>query len=142
MNFIQQAIINIHAANNIANLKAVTNDPEYSPLFFDKTKQAIGAFAPQNSTEYLELYGNLAPIYRAVSVKAKTIAQLPIQILKQTSDGEFEDVTTTREEYKIFNRPNEYQTKYDFWEQSIGYLQLTGETPWLFERLGAFNDRY
>ena len=132
MNIFQQAIDRIHIANNI---KAVTaNSQEYPELMFDKTSGAFGKTSPKNTTEYMELYGALAPIYRAVNVKAKSIAMLPIQILKQTGDDEFEDVTKTREEYKIFTKPNPWQTKYDFWEQTIGYLQLTGESPWLLDR--------
>ncbi len=134
MNFLQQAIVNIHVANNIKAVSGTPGSPEFPALIYDKTKQIYGQYPPTNTAEYLTLYGKIAPVYNAVSVKARTIAQLPIQILKQTGDKEFEDVTDTRTEYKIFKQPNEFQTKFDFWESSIGYLNLAGESPWLFQR--------
>ena len=136
MNFIQQAITNIHKANSI-NIISKASDVEYPALVYDNITGQYGKTPPTNTKEYMDLYASLAPIYRAVNVKAKAIAQLPIQILKKTGDGELEDVTDTRPEYKIFKQPNEFHTKFDFWEQAIGYLQLTGESPWLFERKNA-----
>ncbi|KKL56371.1 hypothetical protein LCGC14_2246090 [marine sediment metagenome] len=96
MNFLQQAIVNIHVANNIKAVSTVSGAPEFPALIYDKTKQLYGQYPPTNTAEYLTLYGKIAPVYNAVSVKARTIAQLPIQILKQTGDKEFEDVTDTR----------------------------------------------
>ncbi len=134
MGFLQQTIVNIHVANNIKAVSTTPGSPEFPALIFDKTKQLYGQYPPTNTAEYLTLYGKIAPVYNAVSVKARTIAQLPIQILKKTGNNEFEDVTDTRTEYKIFKQPNEFQTKFDFWEQAIGYLNLAGESPWLFQR--------
>ncbi len=139
MNILQQAVINIHVANNIKAFVVSNRDPEYPALFFDKTKTTLGQFPPKNSEDYLALYGKMAPVYRAVNVKAKTIAQLPIKILKKIGEDEFEDVTNTRPEYKIFMQPNEFHTKFEFWEQAIGYLQLVGESPWLLKRDGIGN---
>ena len=96
MNIVQQVIQQIHTANNIKAV-AITGQ-EYPELMFDRTLGTFGKTPPKNTTEYMELYSALAPIYRAVNVKAKSVAMLPIQILKQTGEDEFEECN---DDYKI-----------------------------------------
>jgi len=79
-------------------------------------------------------YSTVASVYRAVNVISSSIAQLPIVAEKKKPDGSWDDVSDKRE-FQIFKKPNRIQTKYDFIELTMMYLELRGACPYLVNRL-------
>jgi len=118
----------IHKANNIQPVI------DYSNLVYNKTTAHLGQSAPQSTQDYITLYQIHSDIYRAINVKSTSIAQLPVDILKKSGD-EFESIFESSD-FDVLRQYNRYQTHYDFWEATIGYLEMTGEAFWLLD-LGA-----
>jgi len=85
--------------------------------------------------DYESIYGMVATVFRCVNVLTSNIAQLKLKVYDADTDEEIEEPYP--EDLVVFRRPNKWQTYYDFWEQTIGYLELSGEVPWLLEVNGV-----
>jgi len=77
-------------------------------------------------------------VMACVGVKARALAQLPIQILSKGENGELIDATThpsvpSREKIKakqvlsLLTNPNNFQSQYEFWYQWQMWQDLAGE---------------
>ena len=84
-------------------------------------------------------------VMSCVGIKARALAQLPIQIVSETEDGKYVDATKdagvgTRDKAKakqvakLLNNPNHFQSRYEFWYQFIMWLELSGEAFTLWWR--------
>ena len=87
---------------------------------------------PESTPDYEDLYSSVASVYRCVSVISQSIAGLELQVLDADTDEKID--VKKYPDLKIFQKPNKWQTYYDFWEATWGYLELTGECPWLLQR--------
>jgi HK97 family phage portal protein len=132
----------IHKSNDITsvftrsilpNTSSTTLDTKDAPPFSSLLHEPWGGVGKPSSDnkDFQKLYSISAPIYRAVQVIANNISMLPVRIM----DGETD--VTDNPEYQLFKTYNNQQTHFDFWEQTIGFLELTGEAFWLLDRDGA-----
>ena len=117
-----QLLNSVRAANGLV-------DVSYPALVYSKNDATLGILPPTSTQDYTTLYKINPDIYRAVNVKASSIAQLPFKVYQRTADG-VEDVSDDPE-FKIFKTYNRFQTHYQFWEAVKGSLETTGESIWL-----------
>lgn len=84
-------------------------------------------------------------VMSCVGIKARTLAQLPIEICYKDDSGKFTnalqaDGISTRDKAKakqvlnLLNNPNAFQSQYEFFYQLAMWLDLTGEVFTLFWR--------
>lgn len=84
-------------------------------------------------------------VMTCVALKARVLAQLPIQIMYETDKGEMvnactdesvpaRDRTKARSVYKLLNNPNKFQSAYEFWVQWLLWYELAGEAFTVFWR--------
>lgn len=83
-----------------------------------------------NSNE--ELYRLVTTVYACVAAISQTIAQCKFNIIDQRGGKAIDYINDP--ELDIFARPNPWQTYYEFWENTFGFLELAGECPWLLGR--------
>ncbi len=83
-----------------------------------------------NSDEFRELYSIQAAIYRSVQVRGSNIARLPKKVVKIIDEETTEDISQNPAFDVLLKNPNPFQTTYQFWESTMGYLDLQGEAPW------------
>jgi HK97 family phage portal protein len=107
--------------------------PQYSSLVVNPETLLNSAEAPENTSDYQNLFSQASTVYRAVGVISQSIAQLPVKVMQTNSDGEQENISHNPE-FQLLKTYNEYHTHFDFWEQVFGYLELSGECPILFKR--------
>ena len=91
----------------------------------------VGVYPNRNTKEYQNLYQTVATIYSCVGTIAQQIAQLPVRVYEMK--GEEKVDITESPDFDIFRTYNDYQTHFEFWENSIGNLELTGECFWLMD---------
>ncbi len=91
---------------------------------------ARGLPPDDNSDEFRELYSIQATIYRCVQVRGSNIARLPKKVVKVIDENITEDVSQNPAFDVLLKNPNPFQTTYQFWESTLGYLDLQGEAPW------------
>jgi HK97 family phage portal protein len=84
-------------------------------------------------------------IMSCVAVKARALAQLPIKICCEMTDGKTVDAVNgegvgsrdkakARQVAKLINNPNNFQSKYEFWYQWLMWYELSGEAFTLWWR--------
>ena len=84
-------------------------------------------------------------IMACIGLKARSLAQLKINIMCEMEDGKFSNAITgsdvgTRDKakakqvYKLLSSPNNFQSKYEFWYQWLMWLELSGEAFTLWWR--------
>ena len=130
MGLFQEITSAIQKANMLPLPHTEKASPPYSQLI--RPSNDNQALLPNESTEdYQGLYSLSSSVYKAVGVISSNIAQLPIKII---SDNTPNENLADNPEFSLFKTYNQYHTHYEFWEQSIGYLELTGECPWLLKK--------
>jgi len=66
-----------------------------------------------------------AAVYRSVRFLSETVAKLPLLLYKRTGDGRTRD--TKHPLYKLLhNKPNQWQTSFEFREMMMGHVLLRG----------------
>ncbi len=98
---------------------------------------ARGIPPDDNSDEFRELYSIQATIYRCVYVRGSNLARLPKKVVKVVDENTTEDVSQNPEFDVLLKTPNPFQTMYQFWESTLGYLDLQGEAPWALVKNGS-----
>ena len=84
-------------------------------------------------------------IMSCVAIKARALAQLPIKIMYETEKGEYidaikssdvgeRDKAKAKQVSKLLNKPNNFQSKYEFWYQWLMWYELAGESFTLWWR--------
>lgn len=84
-------------------------------------------------------------IMSCVAIKARALSQLPIRVMYETEEGEYvdaiknKDVGTrdkakAKQVVKLLNKPNNFQSKYEFWYQWLMWYELAGEAFTLWWR--------
>lgn len=67
----------------------------------------------------------LSAVWACVRLISQTVASLPILVYKKTATGR--DIVTDHWFARLMmNRPNQYQTRYEFWEHQIANLAMHG----------------
>lgn len=95
------------------------NDPIWANLF-SSHKTASGVTVTDDKAM------QCSAVYACIRVLAEAIASLPLFIFKKNEDGT-RDIADRHYLYSILhNRPNEYQTSYEFRETLVAHLCLRG----------------
>ena len=68
---------------------------------------------------------NIAAVYRCVEILSNSVANLPLQYLKERN-GVFRTDTDARLHYLLAVQPNENMNAFDFWAQVVRYMLLHG----------------
>ncbi len=100
---------------------------------------ARGIPPDDNSDEFRELYSIQATIYRCVFVRGSNLARLPKKVVKVIDEETTEDGSQNPLFDVLLKNPNPFQTIYQFWESTLGYLDLQGEAPWALIKNRAGN---
>ena len=95
-----------------------------------KTNTAAAGYNPRaGAVSLLPQYGaaplNIAAVYRCVEILSNSVANLPLQYLKERN-GVFRTDTDARLHYLLAVQPNENMNAFDFWAQNykFGYFHL------------------
>ena len=89
-------------------------------------------------------------IMSCVAVKARALAQLPINVMYETEEGEYVDAiknkdvgardkSKAKQVAKLLNKPNNFQSRYEFWYQWLMWYELSGEAFTLWWRADQNN---
>ncbi len=84
-------------------------------------------------------------IMSCVAIKARALSQLPINVMYETEDGEYVDAikdknvgardkSKAKQVAKLLNKPNNFQSRYEFWYQWLMWYELAGEAFTLWWR--------
>ena len=84
-------------------------------------------------------------IMSCVAIKARALAQLPIRVMYETEEGDYVDAiksktvgdrdkTKAKQVAKLLNKPNNFQSRYEFWYQWLMWYELSGEAFTLWWR--------
>jgi HK97 family phage portal protein len=77
-----------------------------------------------------------AVVYDCVRVIAEDVAKLPLILYRRTKDGRGKERATDHHLYGLLHdKPNDFQTSFEFREQMQGYLPLRGNAPALINRV-------
>ena len=64
-------------------------------------------------------------VYACVRILSESIAQLPIMLKRENSDGTIERIRS-HPILDLINHPNEWQTAHDFWQHALTWMELRG----------------
>jgi len=126
-------IQNILASNGIIT-KAAGN-VDYPGIVFDKMSADTGVYAPISTSDYIDLSTVHSDVYRAIKVRSESIASLQTRV--EIAKGDEIENIIDQPEFEVLRKPNEWQTHFDFYEQTMQYLDAAGECPWLLELQGS-----
>lgn len=84
-------------------------------------------------------------IMSCVAIKARALAQLPIRVMYETEEGSYVDAvksgevgdrdkTKAKQVLRLLNKPNNFQSRYEFWYQWLMWYELSGEAFTLWWR--------
>lgn len=82
-----------------------------------------------------ETAGYSSALYRAVALKACTVAGMPVQVYARDPDGSRTEVEDEVDRY-LWGRPNDDENRQEFWETAFAHLELHGDMYLLPERSG------
>jgi HK97 family phage portal protein len=89
------------------------------------------------SRQYMELYGDAEYssvwVFACVKAIAQTVASVPFVFYTDTPSGR-ERLPQDHPLVRLFWGVNPHMTRYDFWEASMVYLELTGNCFWALEK--------
>jgi len=107
-------------------------DPVVMSELLENPSSTWPEYAVGDPKALTDAYEKISWVYRCVSIIATNIALLPIKVYRVKTDGTKEDVSHLPE-FQIFRKPNKFQTKYDFWMETVSRLKLQGEFFWELE---------
>ncbi len=102
---------------------------DYSP-----SQQAAGVAADWAPQVYGDYYPTSVPIYAAIKLRADTIAQVPLRIMRDSPDGASEWIGQDHPRQQLLNRVNPWWTRGDLWRATETYLGLWGSAFWYLLR--------
>ena len=105
-------------------------------MVYDQTQASTGIYAPVSTSDYIDLSTIHSDVYRAIKVRSESVASLPTRVEIKKANDEVENIIDLPE-FDVLIKPNEWQTHYDFYEQTMQYLDAAGECPWLLELTGS-----
>lgn len=86
------------------------------------------SFKTETKSDFVETYEKHIWTYTTVYTIASNLASLPMRIYKLKRRGVRGEEMLEGAVFDLFNRPNPYDTYYDFIESLVSYLELTGDT--------------
>jgi HK97 family phage portal protein len=100
-----------------------------APSVLGVNKTFVGQFKPyigaDNKTRYIEDFEKVKYAYSVISWIAKKSAKVPFTLFNNKADGT-RDIVKVNAFLKLIEKPNSYQTSFNFKYQAYGYLLTTG----------------
>jgi HK97 family phage portal protein len=107
------------------------------PLTFYPWQEGYATPVDWRAKQYMELYGEAEYssvwVFACVKAIAQTVASVPFVFYRDTPSGR-EKLPPSHPLTKLFWGLNPLMTRYDFWEASMVYLELTGNCFWALEK--------
>lgn len=119
-----QSAVNTFAAKEVNQLMRAVDFPPRDPSREWREQE----FRTENKTDYLKLYEKHIWYYASVYAVASSLAQIPLRLYLLDRKGQKHGEVLDGAFYNLINRPNPYQTYYDFIEELVSFLELTGDT--------------
>jgi HK97 family phage portal protein len=112
------------------NITKFFNPPrEADKVFYPVSKSLYGGFQPyigsDDKARYIADFERVKYAYSVISWIAKKAAKVPFALFNQLPDGS-KDRVKVNAFLKMIERPNSYQSSYEFKYQAYGYLLSTG----------------
>ena len=112
------------------NITKFFNPPSIQDkTFYPMTKTLFGGFQPyigaDNKSRYIEDFEKVKYAYAVISWIAKKSAKVPFELFTYSAKGDKEKVKVNAF-LKMIERPNTYQSSFEFKYQAYGYLLSTG----------------
>jgi HK97 family phage portal protein len=104
-------------------------------VYLDKDSEAFAQTDSNKQTEkaeditLLESIDANAWVYACIYKLGTSTASAPFKIFYENNDGSFSEITK-EPEFKIFIYPNDWFTRFDFFEATTVYLESTGKAFW------------
>lgn len=93
----------------------------------------IGEDSYTDQRKLSSFYEKIVWVHRCVSMISANLAQLPLKVIRVLKNGDETDVSEQRM-FRILQKPNAWQTKFDFYMESYSRLELQGELFWELQR--------
>ncbi len=107
------------------------------PAIIYPWQQEYGAPIDWRSRDYLEVYGNAEYsnvwVFACVKAIAQAVASVPMVFYRDTKNGR-ERLPDNHSLTELFWGVNPVMSRYDFWEATVIYLELTGNCFWALEK--------
>ena len=127
--------------NNIVYQGDNKNPTVNTQILYVTTASTTNAGRPVD----MSMLARNSTIMSCVAVKARALAQLPIKITYETDDGQYldaikspdvgdRDKAKAKQVLKLLNKPNNFQSRYEFWYQWLMWYELSGEAFTLWWR--------
>lgn len=97
-----------------------------SALSVSAPSQSEMSYADQETLD--QLYGNLETVYRCVKFIAENVARVPLKVFRGIDKNKMD--VTDHPDFLILKKPNPFQTRNEFWQESINRLEMQGELFW------------
>lgn len=83
--------------------------------------------SPMTPEELLAAYTSW--VYACVDIRAKSVAAARFRLYKRVGVDEFEEIED-HPMYELLERPNPWETKVEFFQRTVQYLDLLGDSYW------------
>lgn len=121
--------------NNILYQAQQKQVPFSAQILYVTTGSTTNAGRPVD----MSMLSRNSTVMSCVSLKARALAQLPIRVMFETDDGEYVDAVKSKivkerdkakakQVLKLLNKPNNFQSRYEFWYQWLMWYELSGES--------------
>jgi HK97 family phage portal protein len=127
--------------NNVLYQADSKQVPFSSQILYVTTGSTTNAGRPVD----MSMLARNSTIMSCVAIKARALSQLPINVMYETEDGEYVDAikdknvgardkSKAKQVAKLLNKPNNFQSRYEFWYQWLMWYELAGEAFTLWWR--------
>lgn len=127
--------------NNIVYQGDNKNPTVNTQILYVTTASTTNAGRPVD----MSMLARNSTIMSCVAIKARALAQLPIKVMYETEDGQYldavknekvgdRDKAKAKQVLRLLNKPNNFQSKYEFWYQWLMWYELSGEAFTLWWR--------
>lgn len=125
--------------NNILYQAQQKQVPFSAQILYVTTGSTTSAGRPVD----MSMLSRNSTVMSCVSLKARALAQLPIRVMYETEEGDYVDAIKNadvgkrdkekaKQVTRLLNKPNNFQSRYEFWYQWLMWYELSGEafTVW------------
>ena len=127
--------------NNIVYQGNNQNQSVNTQILYVTTGSTTNAGRPVD----MSMLAKNSTIMSCVAIKARALAQLPINVMYETENGEYVDAIKSKDVgnrdkakakqvAKLLSKPNHFQSRYEFWYQWLMWYELSGESFTLWWR--------
>jgi HK97 family phage portal protein len=94
------------------------------PLKLSGLFSSVGESPPKNQKDFIQLYEKDPWVKRAIDIKAQFFGTVKMEVLDEEGNSVEHPILD------LFQQPNEDQSQFDFFRESLSFLDLGGESMW------------